>query len=342
MWRTAGVVSVAVGLALLGGPALSKPADRAAQVETIQRAIWASFDKSAKPDARARALAGLEPLVAANPKDAAGVRALGLLFRWGTPAQSGRALSQLVTHAAPAALATQLELGYADAAAPAKRTTLERLVNTSTTDPVVFTVRYLLAVETLGQPSVLATQRTQALRDLRLVRDRATAVPTQLLGAGSPPRLSNVAAATLFQREQLVPGARLPTLSARDLAGKPVTSAAFKGKVVLLDFWATWCVPCIAAFPKMKALQARWPKAPFEIVGISGDARPELVTTFLQRTPLPWTHWHAGMPAQVHPMWDVTSFPFYMLVDRQGRIVATSTSFDEIAPKVEATLRQHG
>src|SRR5690242_7215637 len=54
-----------------------------------------------------------------------------------------------------------------------------------------------------------------------------------------------------------------------DLDGKEVTSERFKGKVVVLDFWATWCVPCIEEMPTYIALQNKYGKDGFEIVGVS-------------------------------------------------------------------------
>jgi cytochrome c biogenesis protein CcmG, thiol:disulfide interchange protein DsbE len=71
--------------------------------------------------------------------------------------------------------------------------------------------------------------------------------------------------------QKLTPGMTPPTFSRAGLDGKPVDLAAFKGKVVLLDFWASWCAPCVIAIPHFREWQARWGGRGFQVIGISMD-----------------------------------------------------------------------
>ena len=67
----------------------------------------------------------------------------------------------------------------------------------------------------------------------------------------------------------------------KDASGKPVTLADFKGKVVLLNFWATWCVPCRAEIPALVELQAQYRAAGLQVVGVSVDDPPEKMKPFV-------------------------------------------------------------
>ena len=77
-------------------------------------------------------------------------------------------------------------------------------------------------------------------------------------------------------------------LSVSDVDGKPIDLAAWKGKPVLVDFWATHCRPCIEEFPAMKELYAEFHEQGFEVVGISLDDDPQAVSRFQEKWQLPW------------------------------------------------------
>ena len=69
----------------------------------------------------------------------------------------------------------------------------------------------------------------------------------------------------------------------KDADGKPVKLADFKGKVILLDFWATWCVPCRAEIPALVALQAKYGKQGLQVVGVSIDDPVEKMKPFVAK-----------------------------------------------------------
>lgn len=119
-------------------------------------------------------------------------------------------------------------------------------------------------------------------------------------------------------------GAPVPAFELQRLLGGTVTLASLRGKVVVIDFWATWCPPCRAEMPWLVAMAERLEASGVAFVAISEDDPPGQVpnvTRFAQQVPGLERFAVLGDPA-IEAQYGVTSLPTLFVVDRQGRLVA--------------------
>ena len=156
---------------------------------------------------------------------------------------------------------------------------------------------------------------------------------------GSATRTFANAEADLVRRiHHATVGGTLPELSGTRFDGVEERLADYRGRVALLDFWATWCGPCLAALPDLRELVARLPPDRFALLAISVDADLETATEFfkedhvielLNKAPAPWANWHVGVGSAIQWQLDVDTFPTYILVDHRGRILARTHQLSE-------------
>ena len=114
-------------------------------------------------------------------------------------------------------------------------------------------------------------------------------------------------------------GGPTPPLSLRDMSGKTVTLADFRGKVVLINFWATWCAPCIAEMPAMQRLRDKLSLAGFEVLAVNYKESETKIGDFLKKHPLGLTILR-DTDGAVGGMWSVRTFPTSFIIDTDQKI----------------------
>lgn len=112
------------------------------------------------------------------------------------------------------------------------------------------------------------------------------------------------------------------SFTAQTLDGQAFALESLRGKVVLLDFWATWCGPCVAELPKLQELNAKLGGKGLVIIGVSSDTEEPTLRAFLAKhTDMTWTQLFAANWGYAHPLsvkFGITGIPTYFLIDRKG------------------------
>lgn len=127
-------------------------------------------------------------------------------------------------------------------------------------------------------------------------------------------------------------------------SGEALDASRFEGKVVLVDFWATWCRPCLEELPRLKGLYEMYQPLGFEILGVSLDENREDLQAFLARRRLPWpvicgrNAEEAGFAHPLAAACGVNELPTTLLLDRGGVVVAVDVYGEDIERRLHALL----
>ncbi len=135
-------------------------------------------------------------------------------------------------------------------------------------------------------------------------------------------------------------GSIAPEIKSQTLDGKETSLEALRGKVVVLDIWATWCGPCVAMIPHERDMVERLKDKPFALVSISADEKKETLIKFLAEEKMPWTHWWNGSQGGVVDDWDVQYFPTIYVLDSEGVIRHKDIRGEALEKAVNALLAE--
>ena len=130
-------------------------------------------------------------------------------------------------------------------------------------------------------------------------------------------------------------------LTFTDLIGETVNIKDYRGKVVLVDFWATWCGPCRAALPEVKETYEKYRGKGFEIVGISFDKDKDVLVKFVGDEKVRWPQYFDGLgwENKLGQKYEITSIPTVWLVDKKGHL-RDLNGRQSLASKVEKLLSE--
>ncbi len=183
----------------------------------------------------------------------------------------------------------------------------------------------------IGNDGLLRSFRIEQTKDgqpasLKEIYDNASVTPDNTSFEYSPPPGTQMVTAfpSVQYDPRLVVGADPLPIRARDLDGKIVNLDDYKGQVVLLDFWATWCPPCREELPNVLATYQRHKDKGFNIVGISLDDDKAAMLNFTATNNMTWRQifdggaWKSAVPVR----YKVNSIPFTVLIGRDGKIAA--------------------
>ena len=143
-------------------------------------------------------------------------------------------------------------------------------------------------------------------------------------------------------QDNLVAGKAFPDFDETDLAGQPLSVASRKGKVVLLDFWATWCSPCRIELPNVIETYKKHHADGFEIIGISLDGEKERLESFIKDKGMTWPQYFDGQKwkNKLAVKYGVNSIPATYLLDGDGRILGKDLRGEELEKAVTTALQK--
>lgn len=141
--------------------------------------------------------------------------------------------------------------------------------------------------------------------------------------------------------KKLPPGSAAPEITAKTPDGKPLSLSDYKGKIVLVDFWASWCAPCRRENPAIVELYKKYKGKDFEIFGVSLDDNQAAWTNAIANDKITWPQVSElkKWDSEVVKQYNIDAIPFSVLIDREGKIIAKGLRTAELEVKLMELLR---
>jgi thiol-disulfide isomerase/thioredoxin len=131
------------------------------------------------------------------------------------------------------------------------------------------------------------------------------------------------------------------------LSGKPFEQSSLAGKVVLIDFWATWCGPCVAEIPNVLEQYEKYHDKGFEVVGISLDEDREALEKFVGEQKIPWPILYEKPEGEGwrHPLstyYGISGIPTVILIGRDGNVITLNARGEKLGEQLDKLFKDAG
>lgn len=154
---------------------------------------------------------------------------------------------------------------------------------------------------------------------------------------------------SVYELEMLNIGQLAPDFSSDTIDGKTIRLSELRGKVVLLEFWATTCGPCVKEIPQLTQLYGNVDANEFQLLGITNDHNQETIVQFVKKAGNNWPQIHQprmdldGRPVngEIMNAYNVSSLPRYFLIDRNGKIAFKDLRGDDLSAAVESMVNEN-
>lgn len=150
------------------------------------------------------------------------------------------------------------------------------------------------------------------------------------------------AAAAKKIQDSLVVGAKFPDFKVADVSGQPISVAGDKGKLLLVDFWATWCPPCRMEMPNVIAAYQKYHSKGFDIIGVSLDHDKAPLLSYLKDQKITWPQYYDGQgwSNKLAVKYGIQAIPANFLLDANGKIIGKDLRGDALSEAVAAALEK--
>jgi thiol-disulfide isomerase/thioredoxin len=129
-------------------------------------------------------------------------------------------------------------------------------------------------------------------------------------------------------------------IEGEDIDGKEFKLSDYRGKVVVVSFWAMWCPPCREMFDHERSLVKRMEGKPFVLLGVNGDPNREQLKKDIVEKKITWRSWWDGGSALITRRWQVEAFPTTYVIDAKGIIRDKNKRGEELDRAVEKVLSE--
>ncbi len=195
----------------------------------------------------------------------------------------------------------------------------------------------------LARAKLLATSLHQPVRALDLYRQIVADYPGTAVSqevAAALPALEKKVEDDRIHRSLAV-GTKFPDFSVTDLQGQPLSTTNYRGRILLVEFWAAWCPDCRVQMPLIMATYQKFHAQGFDIIGVSLDQADRIVlTTYLKETHIPWPQYYDGKywDNALAASYGVHFTPQNYLLSRDGIILAKDLDGAALAREVQIVL----
>ncbi len=196
----------------------------------------------------------------------------------------------------------------------------------------------------LGRYNVIPLFPHAAARGKELARQSWGSAFKQIVLSDERPSI-DVGKMELKLKNVVMPGDLAPTWRATGYDGNEIKSSDFHGQYVILDFWATWCSPCIAEIPNLAKVYEEFRGDQLEVIGLSIDDTIDLPTNFLQKRPSTYRQAYLGQWHDTETTtrdFGVRSVPSIWLIGPNGRVIARDLADEKLGEAVRAAVKNDG
>jgi thiol-disulfide isomerase/thioredoxin len=160
---------------------------------------------------------------------------------------------------------------------------------------------------------------------------------------GRHPTIGELAKTALADLRTVGIGKPAPDLDGMDLDGKPLRLSDYRGKVVVVAFWATWCNPCLAMVPQERELVARMRGRQFALLGVNCDGKQSVATATRDKESMTWASWWLGESrTRVTDHWGVRFLPTTYILDGEGVIRFKNLRGEALSKAVDSLMEEAG
>jgi len=179
------------------------------------------------------------------------------------------------------------------------------------------------------------------LESLKLFKEVGEKYPKQVVIPGLT--VGQMATSSIFEIEHLGVGKAAPEIAGEDLDGVKFKLSDYRGKTVMLSFWASWCGPCLGLIPHERELVEQFKGRPFALIGVNGDPDKKELKPALEKYKITWRSFWAGEKGPEGPIpmqWNVNGWPAIYVIDAEGVIRSKTALGATLDAKIEEWVKK--